>query len=952
MDLFNKTYNRKDYLNFLEEKFRFSRNLTPVKIGNQEDEKFSKLGFITTSDDKKLPIFEVHINPNTLLARNRVQLRNLVAEEIEATEDGALAVYVDDDNKKWRFSFIAIEYKLIDGGTERKQTASKRFTYLLGESTQTRTAQDRFSRIGKQSTLGELKDAFAVEPLSKEFYDRLYKWYERAQEKVAFPNDEKAENHIETSLIRLLTRLLFVWFLKEKQLINKDLFELAKLKDLIHYEKDSSFYKAILQNLFFATLSTSIEDRGFCNNKTRRKGWNSDFGNQYSFRYREIFKKPDAIKSYFNETPFLNGGLFDCLDDKESRKYIDGFTRTKKHQPVAPNELFFNTEQNLGLIDLFHQYQFTVEESTPLDVEVALDPELLGKVFENLLATYNPETGDQARKATGSFYTPREIVAYMVDESLKQHFKTHTKLTDEQINALFAEKQNTTLGDDQIKTVIQAIDSLKILDPAVGSGAYPMGILQRLVFILEKIDPQNSHFKQQQLDQTELMDDQASKKASRQAIEQVFSSDNQHNSYGKKLTLIEKVIYGVDIQPIAIQICKLRFFISLTIEQKPNLSKDDNYGIRALPNLETKFIVTNSLLPLAIESSVGQSDIFTNDLQQKLLKVRHDYFSAKAPKDKREYRAEDKRLRQQMLERITQSGMALAVKANMQKIVDWDLYNQNAIADWFDPEWQFGVKNGFDIVLGNPPYIRHEKIKEFKSRFKQEYQVFAGTADIYTYFYERGFKLLSERGHLCYITSNKWMRAGYGKKLRSFFKETTHLKQIIDFEGEQIFANATVDTNILLCGKKDEDSFHYAKQLPNEKNSLLTMPIADLSDEAYVLQAPKILALRKKIEKLGRPLKEWDINIYRGILTGFNKAFLIDTAKKDELIAADPKSTEIIKPILRGKDIRGHEHRWAELWLIATFPALKLDIDNYPAVKKYLESFGERLHQIGEKKNT
>jgi hypothetical protein len=252
----------------------------------------------------------------------------------------------------------------------------------------------------------------------------------------------------------------------------------------------------------------------------------------------------------------------------------------------------------------------------------------------------------------------------------------------------------------------------------------------------------------------------------------------------------------------------------------------------------------------------------------------------------------------------------------MNKVVNWDLYNQNSQSDWFDSEWQFGVKDGFDIVIGNPPYIRQEKIKQWKAQFKQSYQVFTGTADIYTYFYEKGFNLLSENGHLCYITSNKWMRAKYGEKLRYFFKNDTGLKQIIDFEGKQIFENATVDTNILLCGKQKTDSFNYQKQLPNENNPLFTMSIADLSSNAYTLQPPEILALKKKIEICGTPLKDWNINIYRGILTGFNEAFIIDTAKRNELIAQDPKSAEIIRPILRGRDIKAYEHNWAGLWII------------------------------------
>lgn len=530
-----------------------------------------------------------------------------------------------------------------------------------------------------------------------------------------------------------------------------------------------------MQNLFFATLNRQITDRGF-RRTTDGKANNTNYLATNIYRYQDHFTKNDEqkIMVLFNQTPFLNGGLFECLDheatDKEKQQYqqdknsrkvgsairIDGFSDRTDNELQFNNQLLFNNnEQDLGLIDLFNQYQFTVEESTPTDIEVALDPELLGKIFENLLATYNPETGKQARKATGSFYTPREIVSYMVDESLKQHFKTHTDLDEAEINALFIEGENA-LTDEQILLVVKAIDDLKILDPAVGSGAYPMGILQRLVFILDKIDPENKVFKQQQLDKTETMEE-ASKEASVEAIEQIFSTENQHNTYGKKLTLIENCIYGVDIQPIAIQICKLRFFISLTIEQNKNDTKD-NYGIKALPNLETKFIVANTLLPLGEKpQQAGLFDTDIDNLKINLAEVRHQYFSAKTLRSKRKYREQDQQLRQQMLETLKQLGISPEVESSMKKVVKWDLYNQNSISDWFDPEWMFGVKEGFDIVIGNPPYISAlEAKKSIDAKTREQYiKIFVsstGAYDIYVLFFELGMVIIKNSGSLNLIT--------------------------------------------------------------------------------------------------------------------------------------------------------------------------------------------------------
>ena len=469
---------------------------------------------------------------------------------------------MDDENKQWRFSFIAIEYRFTGKGIEKDQTASKRFTYLLGENAKTRTAKERFEQLHKQSTLQDLKTAFSVEELNKEFYDKLYRWYEKAQCEVVFPNDEQTDNHSQTSLIRLLTRLLFIWFIKEKGLINPDLFAKHKLQTLIDYEQPGSFYKAILQNLFFATLSTEINDRVF-RRESEFHGRNKDYGNQYRYRYHDLVKDEAKWQASFSQTPFLNGGLFESLDRKldekneDDKQLIDGWNadiraertmlRTEGFSEHAqnvlniPNDLFFKDDerddkqddrQDLGLIDLFNQYQFTVEESTPLDVEVALDPELLGKVFENLLASYNPETGQQARKATGSFYTPREIVNYMVDESLKAYLTQSVPPADgdnefyqERIKALLEAADNTgefkkengtaLIYPEEIPQLIKAISTIKILDPAVGSGAYPMGILQRLVALLKVLDPDNQHWKQQQLATIEQLSDPISQKQAR-----------------------------------------------------------------------------------------------------------------------------------------------------------------------------------------------------------------------------------------------------------------------------------------------------------------------------------------------------------------------------------------------------------------------------------------------------
>ncbi len=391
------------------------------------------------------------------------------------------------------------------------------------------------------------------------------------------------------------------------------------LKDFKKKKDSNSYYRAILQNLFFGTLNQKMTDRRFAEDSN---GFvKKDHGVKMLFRYKDLFaiNEKEAL-SLFKEVPFLNGGLFDCLDKEDDDKkvlYIDGFSRNPQKQADVPDYLFFSNEQDVdlnetygtrnkrykakGFIDILFSYKFTITENTPIEEEVALDPELLGKVFENLLASYNPETQTTARKQTGSFYTPREIVNYMVDESLKAYFKQ--ALTDKlkikpedaetglEILFAYTEREHAFTAKET-KVLIEAIDNCKILDPACGSGAFPMGILHKLVHILHKLDPQNEQWKDRQIQKAYAIDDVTIREQLIEGIEAAF----EHNEldYGRKLFLIENCIYGVDIQPIAVQIAKLRFFISLVVDQKKHKG-EDNFGIRSLPNLETKFVAANTL---------------------------------------------------------------------------------------------------------------------------------------------------------------------------------------------------------------------------------------------------------------------------------------------------------------------------------------------------------------------
>jgi len=919
------------------------------------------------------------------------------------TDAGIFIFY--DQNGNFRFSLIYAEYF----GTKRKFSYFKRFTYFVSKEKTNKTFLEQIGE-GDFSSLVKIKEAFSIEPVTKQFYQEIANWYFWAVKNVRFPNDaEKEPNGRNIAVIRLITRIIFIWFMKERNLIPNELFNENLLGNILKnftLENDN-YYKAILQNLFFATLNTKQEERRFRSDKRGFKGYNTDFGNHNVYRYENLFKNSEeAIEKYFLPIPFLNGGLFECLDykskSKEERKYIDGFTDLKKYQPQVPNYLFFAEEEIVdlsedyndtkyrrtkvkGLIKTLSQYNFTIDENEPDDIEIALDPELLGKVFENLLASYNPETATTARKATGSYYTPREIVDYMVDESLKEYFKTHIpEIEEEKLNKLFA-KEDTTNPFDIETTIklINLIDALRIVDPAVGSGAFPMRVLSRLVFLLHKLDRDNSQWKKIQIDGIlKSVKDPILQKELINQVEKRFKEKNP--DYGRKLYLIEKCIYGVDIQQIAVEIAKLRFFISLLVDETINFDKkDENYGIEPLPNLDFKIMQGNSLISSfygiyfkqepeskdmlfelderykqlisefeELKSQYqNEPDVFKKqDLRKKIDEKIVQIFEEKLFEEKlKEYLLEVKKVEERAKRFPKQNQRKEYIKLEKEKLFkklsfDLEKAKEDLIAytegrkekDFF--LWDiyfaevFAEKGGFDIVIGNPPYVRQEKIKHLKPSLQQQnYQTFTSTADLYIYFYEKGYQLLKNTGILSFISSNKWMRAKYGENLRKFLKDNTAVLKIIDFSGYKVFEQ-TVDTNIILFRKGKPANWYpvnFVEIKSDVKNVIeyinqnwQTIHQEKFSDNAWTLTDENVLALKEKIERIGRPLKDWDVKIYFGIKTGFNEAFIIDTETRNRILAnckdeeERKRTEEIIKPVLRGRDIGKYYYKWAGLWLI------------------------------------
>ncbi len=697
---------------------------------------------------------------------------------------------------------------------------------------------------------------FSIELLTKKFYGELSDWYAWAIQIVRFPNDitssdvDKPMNDM--AVIRMITRLIFVWFLYCKRLVPKEFFDEDNIRrlfiqdfaldgsqPLLYNPENSLYYRAILQNLFFAMLNRPIvaEDKDKAGNRRFRtsvtiKGRNWDYNVNNLMRYEKDFK-PGGAESFLklaNSTvPFLNGGLFDCLDDKPKGRYYDGFSERKEslERLRVPDFLFFGGTNDAdlsvwyndkrkkhvavsGIIDIFHRYYFTVEENTPLDQEVSLDPELLGKSFENLLAAYVPETGTNARKQTGSFYTPRDEVQYMCTESLVAHLKRMCGEESEKAYCalLSYSDEDITLSDDLRKNIMNALYNCRILDPACGSGAFPMGMLQQMVHVLRRIDPDNTMWRQLMVDQATLQakkafdtDDDEERKNRLEDIENAFDRSVNDPDYARKLYLIEHCIYGVDIQPIAIQISKLRFFISLIVDQRPTTDAAKNFGIRPLPNLEANFVAANTLIPVNYDHTIVDGLPDVRKYKEKLKELNHQVFLAGRNYKKAELKKKIAETRKALAKAIEDSHFVQPGIANL--LASWDMFDQNASSSFFDPEWMFGVKGGFDVVIANPPYKIVASGDPLKIIYDAIYKVaHGGKRNLYHLFFERGIICTKPHGVLAYISPDTYLSGNDTEALREYFVKNTNIKSIrLYSEKDKVFENVTQAVAIIVLAK-------------------------------------------------------------------------------------------------------------------------------------------------------
>lgn len=835
------------------------------------------------------------------------------------------------------------------------------------------------------------KEKFSNELLTKKFYSELSDWYAWAVQIAKFPNDlstkvdDQRFNH--ESCIRLITRLIFVWFLKQKHLIPRELFDEAYIREnfiddfdphsrnhLLYDSEKSKYYRLILQNLFFAMLNCPIVAEGKTTPNNRRfmvhdtyHGINKDHNINNIMRYELEFKEGGNSKflQLANRyVPFLNGGLFDCLDNKNTGIYYDGFSENQKSLDslFLPDYLFFGSEVGngidlsqwygdakkkkvsaRGIIDILNRYSFTVEENTPLEQEVSLDPELLGKVFENLLAAYNPETQTSARKQTGSFYTPREIVQYMVDESLVAHLKRKCGDDGEQLyRSLVSYSDDDVVMDDQKrKSIVEALYDCRILDPACGSGAFPMGVLQQMVHVLKKVDPTNDLWnkkvvdiateeaRQEMLKATETKareQIEEERKARLADIEEAFNNAINYPDYARKLFLIEHCIHGVDIQPIAIQISKLRFFISLVVDQKPTNDPKTNFGIRPLPNLESKFVSANTLIPLDRTENLFTSTDEIRAYEKQLEDLSHRIFLSKRNAEKTKLRETMDAVRMTMAQTLDNNGFL--GKDGYNQLAEWNMFDQNSSATFFDPEWMFGVKDGFDIVIANPPYVDYRDIpqdtmmaiKDYKCMFK------SSRPNFFIFFIERGCTLLIRNGCLTYINPLSSLSTDSAYGIRRFLLNRGVINWIVDVSRVKVFQEAatyvqmwnyTITNNASDEMKSSIDmkydiNISTGDSLSNFQNNMMHIPISSiLSDSKLLIPCNANSMLLSKIESGSSQLNELCKMKWGTSMSGYGK-MKISQIQYDTL-TNDKKS--LYKPIIQTADIKCFYIDWQEEYI-------------------------------------
>lgn len=765
---FDKTQYRNFIINFLDEidenkEFTCGNAYVPEAF-REYITSYGRFGKYTDKNNETIEALWVSLKKDTSLDRARTVQRNFVAWYLNGGRGGqlrknALVAFYNEDRNDWRFSFVKLDTALIQDDKGKIKvvnnfTPARRFSFLVGEFEPNHTAQSRLVSLLEKEypTVNEIEEAFNVEKVSKEFFENYKELFLQLTEdlKNIRENEDSQRINAEFTLKsisdadfckKLLGQLVFLYFIQKKGW-------LGVARDKKWGEGDKQF----LRHTFERAIN---EGKNFFNDYLEPLFYNALANGE---RDDNWFGELDC------KIPFLNGGLFERYHDYDWVNTDIVFDNTI----FSNNKKTKNGDIGTGILDVFDRYNFTVKEDEPLEKEVAVDPEMLGKVFENLL-----EVKD--RKSKGAFYTPREIVHYMCQESLINYLCTELGVNEDsqnvespnltkqdiedfihhsdkisQLENIATDKENGNskykhIFSDSIRNNAKAIDKalkdIKICDPAIGSGAFPVGMLNEIV------------------------------RARIALVESEFLQETKKRStYEYKRQAIQNSIYGVDIESGAVEIAKLRLWLSLVVDE------EDIENIKALPNLDYKIVCGNSLLGV-------ERNLFNDTLFKQLEELKPQFFNETR-------KSEKKKLKKQI--------DAIITELTKDGTFDFEIYFSEV----------FHEKGGFDVVIANPPYIDSETMfnngmQEERELIAKRYKWTKGNWDIYIAFFEKGYCLLSSFGNMIYITPDKWLARPFGEIFRLNIKE--HILSIL-FAGRKIFETALVDSIITNIGKQKSKS--------------------------------------------------------------------------------------------------------------------------------------------------
>ncbi|EAI2852611.1 class I SAM-dependent DNA methyltransferase [Campylobacter jejuni] len=916
-------------------------------------------------------LFEEFCNPNSLFKGNTEEFYKEVAKLIENSKENLKGFLIDltflKDKQKSNFKNLASIYK-----TFHRDFLLSEFNPNDANSLNNAFYKELLYILGLCESKQNSKLIIAKSEESKEEQGTFY----------TAINSKLKEENFETILKLLILWLNRILFLK---LIESNLVRFNDDKNLkfLNFKKIPDFDK--LSELFFEVLAKE---------KSTRK------------------------KSEFAYLPYLNSSLFE-KQSIENTLEISSLSNDLKlfyyKNTVLKDDKCKAKKGQVGLLEYLFEFLDSFdfgsddEQSEILSQKELISSSVLGNVFEKLNGYKE-----------GSFYTPSFITSYMCKESI-------TKVVLDKFNAQFdldakdISELRKSLRKEDKKAQKELLNSIKICDPAVGSGHFLVSALNVMLSIYDELNLFDEEFYLEVQNDEILITGRKGEfiEYKRPKTPKDKAHLIQQELFHTKKDIIENNLFGVDINPNSCEITKLRLWIELLKHSFYQSFDDETYhDLKTLPNIDINIKCGNSLVSYFetgkslshypnIKERMGKYKRIVKDYKEgfytdkshinqeiKNLKISFKNFCF-ADKFKKEMKGfndkcekyskkygnflavDDENLKFFVSANLTlfdfDEKEATKEFANLKKEYD-NIFNLESNHPF---EWRFefpeildddGNFKGFDLIIGNPPYIRQEELKELKPHLAKNYKVYKGTSDIYTYFYELGFNVLKENGILSFITSNKYTRAGYGEALREFLLKNVKFLEYTDLNGIKVFDSATVDTSILCFEKsKSKDNKFKYLALSNEilktcaYNIGLYKDFAEfsqnsLSKESFTFSDENTSALKAKIERIGTPLKEWQgLNIYRGILTGYNEAFIITTEKRNEILAnckdeaEKERTAKLIRKMLRGRDIKRYSYEWAGLWVIGTFPSLKIDIEQYPALKQYLSQFLPRIEQSGEK---